>query len=669
MKFFSIISKNFKVLFRQKTSLISIILGPLLIIFLIGIAFNSSSSIEITVGYHAPDNSTLTSEFLNTLKQNDYILKPHPYNESCIEDLKGGLVHTCIIFPEHFKIEQGATKEIEFFVDKSRMNIVYTVIDRVSDRIDLKTDQLSMNLTETLTRTMESSADRVDRGIGSLIKVKKSISDSEQSIVSTKTSLADLDLDPGDVSLDISSDIASLESTQTSIYGDVKSAVIEGYSLIDSIRNQTSDTNITADLNDLEYELEDLNESAFESSQSGSQKVSSVLSKVSDTASKVDSLKTKLSSANTIRDDSLTRLGELQETFVSLTEQIDSIKQDLEQASHRLNTVDITSSEQIVNPVSTTIKTVSSNNKIAMLFPYVLMLVVMFVGLLLSSTLVVVEKKSKAAFRVFTTPARDEYFIITTFLTSFIIIIFQILIILAVANIFAVDLLSQNIAVNAVLLVLGTSIFIMLGMCLGYLLPNQQSSNMASISLGAIFLFISNLVLPVESISSYLQKAAQYNPYVLSSETLRQSILFTLGFDKLGNSIMILLSYSIIIFLLIIVVQKVSKMRFLQNSSHVKRDKTFHPHALWLDKTRIDDERDFITVLKRIDDKQYKRFVHKHGKELKRFISVELDEVSLSRKIKMMSRQKLLDELIKKNERIISDIRNSLSDNSKMKRK
>ncbi|MFP4118453.1 MAG: ABC transporter permease [Candidatus Woesearchaeota archaeon] len=657
MKFFNIISKNFKVLFRQKTSLLSIILGPLLIIFLIGIAFNSSSSIEITVGYHAPDNSTLTDEFLDTLKQNDYVLKPYTHNDTCIDDLKHGLVHTCIFFPDDFKIQKGQTGNIEFYVDQSRMNIVYTVIDRVSERIDLKTDQLSMNLTQRLTDTMDSSAARVDSSIGKIIKIKKQVLDSKSDVSGIKGELDNLDLDAEDVSFDLSQDLTEAESTQQDMYDSVKSAVLEGYALIESIRNQTSDSNITSDLNNLENELEGLNESTLTLNQTGSQQFSTLAKKVSDTSSKVNSLKSKLADVQDVRQSTIEKLDSFDDQLTTMVKDLNSTKQDLEQASKALGAVDITSSDQIVNPVTTSIKTVSSSNRIAMLFPYVLMLIIMFVGLLLSSTLVVVEKKSRAAFRVFTTPTRDEYFIITTFLTSFIIIIFQTLIILAAAKIFSVDLLTQNLLVNSILLILGTSIFIMLGMCLGYLLPNQQSSNMASISLGAIFLFLSNLVLPVESISPYLQKVAQYNPYVLSSETLRQSILFSLGFDKLGNSIMLLLGYTIIIFLLIIVVQRVSKMRFLKNSSHLKHDKTFHPNSLWMKNERIDDERELITALKNLDDKEYKKFVRKHPKEFKRFIATELEQPDIAKKVRKLSRKKLLEALIKKNEEIISDIK------------
>ena len=43
MKFIKILLKNFKVLFRTKTSLFTVILGPLLVIALIGFAFSSGA--------------------------------------------------------------------------------------------------------------------------------------------------------------------------------------------------------------------------------------------------------------------------------------------------------------------------------------------------------------------------------------------------------------------------------------------------------------------------------------------------------------------------------------------------------------------------------------------------------------------------------------------------
>ncbi|MFW6378590.1 MAG: ABC transporter permease [Nanoarchaeota archaeon] len=660
MKFFTALSKNFKVLFRQKTSLISIILGSLLIIFLIGIAFNSSSTIDITIGYHAPDNSTLSNEFIDVLEKDDYTTKPYLDNSSCIEDLKNGIAHTCIIFPEDFKIKKRSTENIEFIVDNSRMNLVYTVIEKVSERIDLKKDQLSMNLTSTLTGTMDESSKNIDSALGTLIQVKKRTADQSDEVVSVSKDLENVDLGSGNISMDVKKDISDIEKSQSSLYDDISSTVTSARDVISVIRSKENVSHIENDLADLEDDIDNINETAFTKTKDNSDKITDLMAKINDASSKIDTLKSKLESASGTTKESIESLDEVSSSLDSINDDLDTIKVKLEKAHSALKNVDITSSEQIINPVQTTIKTVSSSNNISMLFPYVLILIIMFVGLLLSSTLVVVEKKSKAAFRVFTTPTRDEFFIITTFITSFIIVLFQTLIILGAVGVFGVDLIGANLPMNILILILASSIFIMLGMCLGYLLPTQQSSNMASISLGAIFLFLSNLVLPLENISPYLRNIAEFNPYVLSSEALRQSILFSMDMSALGFDIAILFGYSIVIFIIIIFVQKISKMHFLKNSSHLKHDKMFHPHSFWFDDMKIDDEKDLIILLKKIDDKKYSSLIKKHNKAFKRFMVEELDQPHIAKNLKKYSKNGLLQALVKKNEDIIAGIEKSL---------
>ncbi|MFW5865499.1 MAG: ABC transporter permease [Nanoarchaeota archaeon] len=660
MKFFTTLSKNFKVLFRQKTSLISIILGPLLIIFLIGIAFNSSSTIDITIGYHTPDNSTLSNEFIYVLEKDDYTTKSYPDNSSCIEDLKNGIVHTCIIFPENFKIEKGSTENIEFFVDNSRTNLVYTVIEKVSERIDLKKDQLSMNLTSALTDTMDKSSSNIDSVLGMLIKVKKRTADQSDAIVSVSKDLEDVDLGSGNASLNVKKDILDIEKIQNNLYEDVSSTVTSAREVISVIRSKDNVSHIETDLADLEDDIDDLNQTAFTKTKQGSDKITDLMVKISDASSKIDMLKSKLESASTTTQESIESLDEVSSSLDSINEDLDTMKLRLEKAHSALKNVDITSSEQIINPVQTTIKTVSSSNNISMLFPYVLILIIMFVGLLLSSTLVVVEKKSRAAFRVFTTPTHDEFFIITTFITSFIIVLFQTVVILGAVSVFGVDLIGANLPMNILILILASSIFIMLGMCLGYLLPTQQSSNMASITLGAIFLFLSNLVLPLENISPYLRNIAEFNPYVLSSEALRQSILFSMDINALWFDIAILFGYSIIIFIIIIFVQKISKMHFLKNSSHLKHDKMFHPHSFWFEDMKINDEKDLIILLKKINNKKYSSLIKKYHKAFKRFMLEELDQPRIARNLKKYSKDELLQALVKKNEDIIAGIEKSL---------
>jgi hypothetical protein len=45
-----VIWKNLKILFRSKTSALIVIFGPLLVVYLVGIAFDNSNSYRVNIG-------------------------------------------------------------------------------------------------------------------------------------------------------------------------------------------------------------------------------------------------------------------------------------------------------------------------------------------------------------------------------------------------------------------------------------------------------------------------------------------------------------------------------------------------------------------------------------------------------------------------------------------
>ena len=65
----NIIGKNFKILIRSKLSALIILLAPLLIVFLVGMAFNSSELYGINVGTYSPSENELTNSILTSFEE------------------------------------------------------------------------------------------------------------------------------------------------------------------------------------------------------------------------------------------------------------------------------------------------------------------------------------------------------------------------------------------------------------------------------------------------------------------------------------------------------------------------------------------------------------------------------------------------------------------------
>lgn len=637
IKFGKTLSKNFKLLFRSKASLLALVFGPLVVILLVGLAFNTGDTIQLNIGVIKQDNSKLTNEFIDLLNSKKYLVTEYDSKETCTTEIEMGLNHACIIFPKEFIIENNKTNTITFVVDQSRLNIIFAVIESINEDIGIKTNQLSKDLTNELLWTLQNSTETIDDAINKIITLKASQENAKSSADDIKSDLSKMDLKMISVDVsEITNNVDDVAASAENLYNDALDAINGGTDLIEDLRALGLNENQSAVVDDLEDELNHLNSSIY-SDYDVEDKVDDINNILDDTTSNLEAISAKFAKAKTLNEKTIVKINNLKDDIDTIKTKSDDIKAMLESIQERINGIQITSSDNIVNPVNTQIETVAKNaNRLNYLFSYLLVLIIMFVGLLLASTLIMLEKQTKASFRTFTTPTKDEYFLWTGFITCFIIIGVQIALLLSFADFFIKGFVGQNIVVNVLLLIFTISFFIMLGMAIGYIFKTQQGANMASITIGTVLLFISNVIFPIETVSPMLKMVAKYNPFVLSSEMIRQSVMFNSTFSQLQYGVYVLLGYSVILLILIILFQKISKNLYFKRIPHIKRKKL---NALVDDKFNIKEDteitclEDFVFYLSKITNDEYEIDVKNKRKELSQFIKRTLREKKLAKKI------------------------------------
>ena len=113
-KLFTLIKKNFKLLLRSKSSALIILIGPLLIMLLTGLAFNNTNVYSINIGIFSKDYTELTNSFIEKLRTEQFTALKTPSEEICINKVKEGHIHICVIFPENLTINQEIQNQITF---------------------------------------------------------------------------------------------------------------------------------------------------------------------------------------------------------------------------------------------------------------------------------------------------------------------------------------------------------------------------------------------------------------------------------------------------------------------------------------------------------------------------------------------------------------------------
>ena len=95
---FTLIKKNFKLLIRSKFSALIILVGPLLIMLLTGLAFNNTNIYNINIGVFSEEYTEITDSFIEKLRIDQFIVLKTISESACINKIKEGEVHICVIF-------------------------------------------------------------------------------------------------------------------------------------------------------------------------------------------------------------------------------------------------------------------------------------------------------------------------------------------------------------------------------------------------------------------------------------------------------------------------------------------------------------------------------------------------------------------------------------------
>ena len=157
MKVFKIVKKDFKILVRSKSSALIVLFGPLLLILLVGLAFNTTSLQGIKLGVYSESYNDLSNDILKGMEDEQYKITRTATEQECRDGVKSGVYHVCVKLPANLEIKNDAQNTITFIVDESRVNLVYAIKGTINSRVGEKSKELSRGLTGNLVTQLENA--------------------------------------------------------------------------------------------------------------------------------------------------------------------------------------------------------------------------------------------------------------------------------------------------------------------------------------------------------------------------------------------------------------------------------------------------------------------------------------------------------------------------------
>ncbi|VVB81081.1 ABC-2 family transporter protein [uncultured archaeon] len=551
-----LVRKNLKNFIRAKSGALVVILGPLLVIFLAGLAFDNSNVYSVKIGTYRPEAEPATNILLDQLR-GEFKVVEYDTKEKCVNAIKNTDINTCMLFDANFTIGVPKKNQITFYVDYSRINLVWTIMQTMTEQVGEKNLQASQNLTKIILNTMDYTQKRLKDQRAAVTKLT---TQNQLMLQNNKDLIAEL----GDVNLGFDESgyqVNDLESSRTQVKQWMESA------LALSEKGLSKSTTFIAAANDLvkasgaSQELKDKLTASLASTLDEIKKLKADMTELKTVTQEsfkqfdnqieainqaITDTKTDLQQADTSRQMSLRVLEattRLLDQSLLTTAEIQLIINDVD---NKINAIEIKDPGAITQPIVTSIKPiVQEKTYLNYLFPVLIVLVIMFTALLITPTLILLDKHSPASFRSYMTPVKDSSYIAANFITAFILLMVQVIIILAIASVFFSSQVLTNIPQAIFLLVIISSLFILIGMVLGYVFNSEETATLAGVSIGALFLFISDVIIPIESMPEAFAYIASFNPYVLGSSLLRRALLFDSSLLSMYQDILIMLGYII----------------------------------------------------------------------------------------------------------------------------
>lgn len=250
--------KNLKLLVRSKTSALVIFFAPLLIILLLGLSYNTSSKYGLNIGIYAPVFSDDVNALMATLQEQEFkIIKYEASADACVEDLKRGFVHTCLSVPENLKVEENQQKEITFYVDPSKINLVWMIQETLGDKFNLKSQEITKELTGNILTSLSDTKTKLDERTGELSAVKDKSAAASTSAQTVSQQLSSLDLSAPQAGYNPQ----ALADFKSSLSSEVQNSLDEVENSREAVEaaNISGDSSILSGLNQIETKLQNIN--------------------------------------------------------------------------------------------------------------------------------------------------------------------------------------------------------------------------------------------------------------------------------------------------------------------------------------------------------------------------------------------------------------------------
>ena len=205
-----------------------------------------------------------------------------------------------------------------------------------------------------------------------------------------------------------------------------------------------------------------------------------------------------------------------------------------------------------------------STDPILLSFPLLISIIIVFTSIVLSNLFILKQTGAKSYEREILTPTSDRSFFVAGYLTNIFFIFIQIVALFLIGYYLFSGIIFDNIGLIFLAIFLATSIFVFIGMIIGYLVRTQSLSMLLAIFLVILFLVFSDILAPTEIAGPIIKFLLVLNPFIVINAILFDIIVVKVNLVTLVPEFVKLGAIAFVLLVVAFISKIVSKNRLIQ---------------------------------------------------------------------------------------------------------
>jgi hypothetical protein len=562
MKILTIFQKNLKTISRNWNYFLVLFICPIILILVTGAMLNSSNFDNVKIGLvdNDPGFTVNLGGFKNIQKYSNI--------GDCLYFIEDKKVSLCLHLREDSKGHQ-----VDVYVDNTRKAMASFIKQFVLQKIlDEQTYALE-ETAETLNYKLSLFSTSLDSAKEELEFTQSELDESERMLMDYRTKLLDVkskfnivyyrlkyyENDVREIQGNANSGLNDFESNIELIREYNNDVLTQVYSLrnhLNGVLTYSEYSYVNPQINEVVYSLEEVNQ-ILNTLQYNSdyRKATDLIKSLATVYDHLEEIKLTLDTLENDLDNAIIRVRETRNRLDNFIFTLENSQNELDEFSEQVD----------ANKVGVNFKDVFtiSDNPVFLAFPLLMSIILAFTAVILSNMFVLKQVNEPSYFRDIMTPTRDTSFLIADYLVNLFFVAIE-MIVLFFIGIFWVGIPAASFYSMIIPMFLAASIFIFVGMGLGYFFKSQNLSMLISIFLVMLFFLFSDILSSSQLVSPVVRFFMYFNPFFVLNSVLFDSFLLNKPLTDIMFDLNVLIVMLIGAAIFVYIAKKISKKHVME---------------------------------------------------------------------------------------------------------